>query len=410
MFDIDKWQEVLVTIRHNKLRTILTGFSVAWGIFILIILLGSGNGLENGVRNQFRGNALNSMFLWSGQMSKAYEGYKEGRFIKITTDDAEVTKRDNKAIAKLSSRFRIWGNNTVTYGKFYGNYELCNVNPDNQYIDEFTIVQGRYLNEVDIKELRKVAVIGKKAFNELFRGKPALGKYIKISSVPYLVVGVFDAKQDRDNNRIYMPITTSQMVFNQGKKVEDISFTVSNISADESQSLETEIRKQYSKRHHFDPDDKQALNIYNNFKEYNQFQTLFNSIQIFIWIIGIGTIIAGIVGVSNIMLIVVRERTREIGIRKAIGASPFSVVAQVMSEAIIITTVAGYVGLVLGVGLLEILRPLFNNVDSFFLNPEANFKVAVSATLILIISGTLAGLIPARRAASVKPIEALRDE
>ena len=410
MFDIDKWREVLNTIKQNRLRAILTGFSVAWGIFMLIILLGSGTGLENGVRSQFRGLATNTMILYTGQMSKAYEGYKEGRYVNITNEDAEVTKRDNSDITKLSPWIRVAENNTVTYGKFYGTYELSCVSPDIQYINQFDIVQGRFLNELDMKERRKVAIIGKKAYDELFRGKPALGQFIKIREVPFMVVGVFEAKQDRNNNIIYMPISTYQMIFNNGGRIDHMRFTIKNIGVEKSLALEKVIRKQYSKRHHFDPEDNSALGIYNNYKQYNQFQTLFKSIQMFIWVIGIGTIIAGIVGVSNIMLIVVKERTREIGIRKAIGATPFSIVSQVVSEAIIITTVAGYIGLVLGIGLLEVLKPIFSNPDSFFLNPEANFRIAISATLLLILSGTLAGLIPARRAALVKPIEALHDE
>jgi len=410
MFDIDKWQEVLITIKQNRVRAILTGFSVAWGIFMLIILLGSGTGLENGIKSQFRGLATNSMILYTGEMSKAYEGYKEGRYINLTNEDAKDTKADNTDITKLSPWIRIAENNTVTYGKFYGTYELSCVNPDVQYINQFDLVQGRFLNEFDMKERRKVAVIGKKANDELFRGKPALGQFIKISEVPFMVVGVLEAKQDRDNNIIYMPISTYQMIFNNGNRINHMRFTIKDIGVEKSLTLENGIRKQFSKRHHFDPEDNSALGIYNNYRQYNQFQTLFKSIRFFIWVIGLGTIIAGIVGVSNIMLIIVKERTREIGIRKAIGASPFSVVFQIVSESIIITTIAGYIGLVLGIGLLEVLKPVFSNPDNFFLNPEANFRIAVYATIVLVFSGTLAGLIPARRASLVKPIEALRDE
>jgi putative ABC transport system permease protein len=237
-----------------------------------------------------------------------------------------------------------------------------------------------------------------------------LGQFIKIRKFLFMVVGVFEAKQDRNNNGIYMPFSTYQMIFNNGGRIDHMRFTIKNIGVERSLALEKDIRKQYSKRHHFDPEDNSALGIYNNYKQYSQFQSLFNSIRMFIWVIGIGTIIAGIVGVSNIMLIVVKGRTREIGIRKAIGATPFSVVSQVVAESIIITTIAGYVGLVLGIGLLEVIKPVFTDPDSFFLNPEANFRIAVSATILLIVSGTLAGMIPASRAAMVKPIEALRDE
>jgi len=410
MFNIDKWNEIFHSISQNKLRAVLTGFSVAWGIFMLIILLGSGAGLEHGVKYQFRGRATNSMVYWSGEMSKPFEGFQVGRFIRLTNDDLDATRRDNKQIEKISSRFRIWGDNTVTYGKFSGNYELCNVNPDSRYIDKLHLLQGRFLNDVDMKELRKVAVIGRDVNNELFKGKPPLGEYVKISAVPFQVVGVYESDQERDNRRVYMPIATSQLIFNQPKKVEDISFTLEDMSVKESKILEGSLKNQLSKRHHFAPDDSRALYIYNNFEDYSQFLSLFSSIRIFIWVIGIGTIVAGIVGVSNIMLIVVRERTREIGIRKAIGASPYSIISQILSEAILITTVAGYVGLVLGVGLLEAIKPLFSKAQGFFMNPEADFGIAISATLLLIVSGTLAGLIPARRAASIRPVEALMEE
>ncbi len=410
MFDIDKWQEILFTIKQNKLRAMLTGFSVFWGIFMLIILMGSGTGLENGIKFQFRGRATNSMVLWTGEMSKPYEGYQIGRYIRLTNDDRDDTKRDNKKVGKISSRFRIWGDNTVTYGNLRGNYELCNVNTESKEIDNVHLLQGRFLNNFDLKELRKVAVIGRDVNNELFKGKSPLGEYIKVSSIPYQVVGVYESEQERDNRRVYMPISTSQMVFNQPKKVEDISFTVEDLSVQESKNLENDLKNQLSKRHHFAPDDTRALSIYNNFEEYSKFLSLFTFIKMFIWVIGLFTIIAGIVGVSNIMLIVVKERTREIGIRKTIGATPFSIISQVIAEAVLITTVAGYIGLVLGVGLLEIVKPLFSKAQGFFLNPEADFSLAISATIVLIISGTLAGLIPALRAASIRPVEALKEE
>jgi putative ABC transport system permease protein len=410
MFDIDKWQEILITIKQNKLRALLTGFSVFWGIFMLIILMGSGTGLENGIKFQFRGRATNSMVFWTGEMSKAYEGYQVGRSISLNNDDKDYAKRDNKKIDKITARFRIWGDNTVTYGKERGNYELNNVNPDSKIIDNIHLLQGRFLNNFDMKELRKVAVIGRDVNNELFKGKSPLGEYILISSIPYQVIGVYESEQERDNRRVYMPISTSQMVFNQPKKVEDVSFTVEDMSVKESKDLEKDLKNQLSKRHHFDPDDTRALFIYNNFEDYSKFLSLFTFIKMFIWVIGIFTIIAGIVGVSNIMLIVVKERTREIGIRKAIGATPVSIISQIIAEAVLITTVAGYVGLVLGVGLLELVKPLFSKAQGFFLNPEADFKLAIYASLVLVISGTLAGLIPAIRAASIKPIEALKEE
>jgi putative ABC transport system permease protein len=262
-----------------------------------------------------------------------------------------------------------------------------------------------------MRDMRKVVVIGKDVYNELFKGKPALGEYIRVSTVPFQVVGVFESKQERENRKVYMPILTSQMVFNKVNHIEDVAMLFdASANVEQSKDVEQNIKNQMAKRHHYAVDDGRALYTYNVFNEFNQMQSLFASIRLFVWIIGIGTIIAGIVGVSNIMLIVVRERTREIGIRKAIGASPASIVSQVIAEAVLITSIAGYVGLVLGVLLLEGLKPVFSKSQGMFQNPEVNFTVAISATILLIISGTLAGLIPAVRAASVKPIEALKEE
>ena len=408
MFDIDKWQEIFSTIKKNKLRTFLTGFSVAWGIFMLIILLGSGRGLENGVRKQFEQDATNSIWVYRGQTSVPYKGLKPGRQIRFTNEDYNYTKKNNTNIENLSARLNVWRQRNLSYKSEYGNYDIVSVHPGTRALENIKIIEGRFLNNIDINESRKVVAISLVVKNALFKDEEALGKYLKINNIPFKVIGLFEDGSERDNQRVYIPVSAAQKIFTGGIEINNLAFTAGNADAAESIKIEDEIRAQFANRHNFDKNDQRAIYINNNVEEYKKFMNLFAGIRIFVWIIGVGTIIAGIVGVSNIMLIVVKERTKEIGIRKAIGATPQSIIGLILLESIAITAFAGYVGLVLGVGLLELISP---HVQSdFFLNPEADFRIAVSATILLIISGTLAGFVPARKAAAIKPIDALRDE
>jgi len=411
MFDIDKWQEILSTIKKNKLRTFLTGFSVAWGIFMLIILLGSGKGLENGFENEFRGAAKNSLWIWTGRTSVAHNGMNPGRAIRFTNDDYENLKNNIDQREFISGRFNIWWGNQVTYNNETHSFGIRNVHPDYEYIEALTITDGRYINHLDITHHRKVAVISTLVRDILFKEESTegIGKYILVNNIPFKVVGFFEDESRNENNMrlIYIPISTAQMVFSGGNRLHEISMTIKANNLEEAQRAEENIRNRLAAVHNFDADDRRALGTWNSFENYMQMQSLFQGIRLFIWIIGIGTIIAGIVGVSNIMVIVVKERTREIGVRKALGATPFSVVSLVLFESVLITTFAGYIGLVLGVGLLEVL----SGIDApFFSNPSADFGLAVSATLLLIFAGAVAGFVPAQRAAKIKPIEALRDE
>jgi putative ABC transport system permease protein len=411
MFDPDKWQEILATIKKNKLRTFLTGFSVAWGIFMLIILLGSGKGLENGFENQFRGSAKNSLWIWTGRTSIAHNGMNPGRPVRFTNDDYENLKNNIDQREYISGRFNIRWGNQVTYKNEVHSFGIRNVHPEYEFIEALTITDGRYINQLDMDNFRKVAVISTLVRDMLFRDEAdkALGEYILVNGIPFKVVGFFEDESQNDNNMrlIYVPITTAQMVFAGGNRLHEISMTIHANTLEEAQRAEENIRNRLAAVHNFDPDDRRALGTWNSFENYMQMQNIFKGIRLFIWIIGIGTIIAGIVGVSNIMVIVVKERTREIGVRKALGATPFSVVSLILFESVLITTFAGYIGLVLGVGLLEII----SGIDApFFSNPSADFRLAVSATLLLIFAGALAGFVPAQRAARIKPIEALRDE
>ncbi|MBC8489225.1 MAG: ABC transporter permease, partial [Bacteroidetes bacterium] len=305
MFDLDKWQEIYSTISKNKLRTFLTGFSVAWGIFMLIILLGSGYGLENGVQKEFEGDAENTLWVSQGVTSMAYKGYKPGRYIRFTNDDYENVK-DVEDVEYISSRFRIWETNTLSYKNEYGSFDVLCTHPDYGAVENLEIIKGRFLNDIDVKEKRKLTAIGKLVDEALFKGEDPIDKYIKVGSIPFKVVGVFDDPGgDRDLSRIYIPVSTAQMVFNRANRINNISMTVGDASVDRSVEMVEEIRNNMAQIHHFSPDDQRAVHIWNNVENYEKFMRLFANIRLFIWVIGIGTIIAGIVGVSNIMMIVV---------------------------------------------------------------------------------------------------------
>jgi putative ABC transport system permease protein len=411
MFDRDKWQEILHSISKNKLRTFLTGFSVAWGIFMLIILLGSGTGLQNGVEDQFKDTASNSIWVFSGQTQLPYEGMKPGRFIRFDNDDYKTISERINRVEESSGRFYIPGTNNVSYDGESYQFGVRTVHPGHQYIEKTLTIEGRFLNESDLKEKRKVASIGTLAKKALFKNENPIGKYIKVKGVPFKVVGIFeDEGGENEQEVIYLPISTAQMVFNGRNRIHQMMFTVGDATVAESKVIEKQIRQKMSEAHTFDPEDQRAIRFWNNVEDFLKFQNLFNGIRLFIWIIGIMTIIAGIVGISNIMMIVVKERTKEIGIRKALGATPWSIIGLIMMESVLITAVSGYIGLVLGVGLVELVSNMMPQDSDFFKNPEVNFQVAITATIILIVAGTLAGLVPARKAASIRPIVALRDE
>lgn len=411
IFDIDKWQEIFETMKKNKLRTFLTGFSVAWGIFMLIILLGSGYGLENGVRKAFEGDAANTIWVNPGQTSVAYKGLKAGRTIQFTNEDYDRVNNETPHIDKLSARIHIWRNNTVSYKKEYGGYDIIACHPGYGYYEMVEITDGRFLNDQDIMEYRKVIVISRLVRDALFKGEEPIDKFIHASGIPFKVVGVFeDTGGDRDMQRVYIPISTAQRIFNYGNKINNLSIVTKDINVEESHEMAEQIRQSLAQVHRFDPDDQRAVHIWNNLEQFKKFMSLFASIRLFIWIIGIGTIIAGVVGVSNIMMIVVKERTQEIGVRKAMGATPWSIISLILLESVLITSVAGYVGLVMGVGLLELISPMFETADTFFKNPQVDIRVAMGATLVMVVSGMLAGFVPARKAAAIRPIEALRYE
>ncbi len=410
MFDLDKWQEIFETIGKNKLRTFLTGFSVFWGIFMLIILLGSGNGLKNGFKADFEEDAINSIWIYRGQTTIPFKGMQPGRNISFTDQDHEAID-DGKVNRLENVASRLWLNDmSFVFEDKKGTYEPIATHPGQFHAENATMVTGRFLNEIDIEERRKVIVLGEPIQQQLFPNGDHLGKLIKVGGIAFKVIGTFkDGGGDRDNRRGYIPITVGQMVFDRGTNVHAISTTIGNATPEESLVIEQNIRNRLAALHQFSPEDMRAVWINNTTDQFMQVLNVLNGISLFVWIIGIGTIIAGIVGIGNIMMIVVKERTREIGIRKALGATPFSVVSMILLESVFITSVAGYLGLVAGVFTLETVNGMIED-PGIFRNPEVDLGTAIVATLILVVAGALAGLIPAIRAASINPIEALRDE
>jgi len=416
MFDIDIWQEILATIKKNKMRTFLTGFSVAWGIFMLMILLGAGNGLSNGVSANFMNDAVNAMWIWTGETTIPYQGMKSGRPIQFHNQDQETVQKVS-GVGVSSGRY-FMGNTRYSYHKESGEYTTITCQPEIKEVEKLILNDGRFINQIDIIQNRKVVVLGADIKTALFKDSTALGEYVNVNNVPFKVIGICTEPGSTRNRNAYMPLSTAQIVFNGSNRLHNLALTINAQTLEESKTIEEQIRNALAKQHKFDPKDEGAIGLYNKLENYIQTMKIFQAIKIFIWIIGIGTLIAGIVGVSNIMLIVVKERTKEIGIRKAIGASPSSVIGLILLESILITTIAGYIGLVLGTGLMEMINyfmvqsagPATEQGGSIFLNPTVDFNIAVAATLLLIVAGAIAGYIPAKRAASIKPIVALRDE
>lgn len=414
MFDLDKWQEILATMQKNKLRTFLTAFGVFWGIFMLVLLLGAGKGMENGVYNRFGDGAKNSVFVWSGKTAVAHKGLKPGREIKLTNEDLKAVQREVAGLDMLAPRNRVWGEYTINYKKQNGSYQVFGAEPAFMDMNGERAFRGRLLNQLDEREKRKVIVLGEQAAQVLFADQNPIGEYVNIQGIHFKVVGTFKVRGNnsgRREERAYIPFATLQTTFNQPNQVQ-----VMLLAAKEgvpAKEMEDRLRVLLAQRHKFSETDDMALGIENTEEEYLKVQGLFSGIRIFVWIVGIGTLIAGIVGVSNIMLIIVKERTREIGVRKALGATPLSVVSLILQESIVITAFSGYMGLLFGTGLLALLEYLLVSSGAelpFVANPEVDFGVALGATVVLVLSGAIAGLVPALKAANIKPIEALRAE
>ncbi len=406
MFDLDQWQEIFGSIRRHKLRTALTALGVFWGIFMLVILLAAGRGLQNGMEYAFRGKATNTVWVNRGTTSMPYNGLPEGRPIQFTNEDYQLLATEFEGIKYLSSRFFVSGSYTVNYERKSLAFNVRGVHPEYRFLENITMLSGRYLNESDLQEKRKVAIIGQPVQQELFGTQDPLGKEIRIGDIIYQVVGTYlDDGDDEEMRIIYIPLSTSQAVYAGRDDVHQIMFSTYDMELEEIQALQERVRLALARRHQFDPEDRRALNMFGTAEEFLMFMSLFASIRIFVWFIGLGSILAGIIGVSNIMLITVKDRTREIGIRKALGATPRAIVSMVLQEALLITAVAGYMGLLAGVAAISLMEPL---AVEYFRNPRVDLGVGIAATLVLIAAGLLAGLMPARQAAKINPVEAIR--
>ena len=414
MFNIERWQEIFEAISKNKLRTFLTGISVASGIFILVILLGAGRGLQNGIEKQFERDAAGIIEVWSGVTTKEYKGLNPGRQIQFHNSDYEMSvQKFGSTMEKKASTYNFWNGNVV-YGKETGNYQYRGVYPDYQYIENATITEGRFVNQNDVDHFEKVAVIGRKVQTDLFKGKNPIGDMITINTIPFKVIGVFtDPAGEREEQRIYLPISTTQKVYGIGDKVSTLFYVLKkNQNYDKALAESTKftegLKQMLQSKNTVAPDDESAIGVHNSVEDAKQFYDLNLYIRLFFWWVGICTIIAGVVGVSNIMLIVVKERTKEIGLRKALGASPMSIIGMILHESIFITTIAGFVGLLSSLLLLEFVGPQIQS--EYFLNPQVDFNIALTTLALLIFAGALAGFFPAYRAARIKPIVALREE
>ncbi|SMB95058.1 protein of unknown function DUF214 [Hymenobacter roseosalivarius DSM 11622] len=413
MFDLDKWSEIWSTVRRHKLRTGLTAFGVFWGIFMLVVLLGAGKGFRNGVEQEFD-VAKNAVFVWTQRTSVPYMGLKAGRFIQLTNDDVRAIERQVPEAAFILPRCELHGTFTVQVPPKSGAFTVKGEYPGYPAVQAMDLQQGRFVNETDIRERRKVAIIGDRVVAVLFMGANPMGKYINIKGIYFRVVGVFKGsgrpeEAQQDAQTIFVPLTTLQIAFNQVNKVDYFAFIPKpGIPA---AVVETKVKEVLRRQHKVAPTDDRAFGSANVEEEYARVQGLFTGISGFSWLVSIGTILAGIIGVSNIMLIVVKERTKEIGIRKALGATPWSIVSLIVQESIVLTAAAGMVGLLAGTALMAGISHLIaGQQTSFFANPQVDVGVALTAIGLLVSAGTLAGLVPASIAARVQPVVALKDE
>ncbi len=415
IFDLDRWQEIWITITHNKSRSVLTAFGVFWGMFMLVVMVGAGVALKRGMNSQIEGFATNSCFVWAEQTSEPYKGFKKGRNWNMLNEDVILLKNNIPEIQYLAPvLFGGGGNNNVTRNDKAGSFGVKGNYPSYNKIDESIMIYGRYINDIDIVENRKVCVLGERVYEVLFpKDENPIGKNIQVNGIYFQVIGV--ARHTSDINiggdskeTVVLPFSTMQQAYNQGNVVHFMAVTA--IPGVKVKVIEDKIRAILKTKHSISPTDKTAVGGFNIEDQFTMFLYLGIGIGVLIWFVGMGTLFAGAIGVSNIMLVTVRERTKEIGIRRALGATPNNIISQILSESIILTLIAGIGGLMVGVGLLSLVGYGLSQGDQFFKDPQISFTVAIAALIILLIIGTFAGFIPANRAMNIKPIEAIREE
>ena len=416
MFDLDKWQEIYYSLKKHKVRTALTAFGVFWGIFMLVVLMGAGNGLRNGVMQDFD-IAKNAVFVWSNQTSLPYLGMQPGRNIHFKNRDINAIRYGVKEIEVITPRNHLNGDFRVIRGDKSVSFQVYGDYPEYVKVKPMVITAGRFINQPDINDRRKIAVIGAQVRQRLYEShEDPIGTYIIIKGIHFKVVGTFDSPLRTDDaiedvQTIYIPNTTMQQAFNQGENVGWFAFIP---KADVPAAIiEEKVKLLLRQKHKIHPEDRSALGSFNVEKEYQEVQGLFSGIRAVSWLVSIMTIIAGVVGVGNIMLIIVKERTKEFGVRKSVGAPPWSIVSMIMLESLVLTGLAGYLGLLAGVSFVELINYALIEFDAqseFFANPEIDINVSLIALLVLVMAGTFAGVIPARKAAQTNPVIALRDE
>ena len=420
MFDLDKYEEIWQSITRNKVRSLLTCFGVFWGILMLVLLLGAGQGLQNGIFRHTKGFALNSVIFWTNQTGEPYKGFKQGRWWNMKQRDLDMIRERIDGVEYLSSLSTRWRtDNNVVRGEKSGSFDVRGCYPVYlEKIEQQRVPYGRLLNEVDMREKRKVCVIGTRVYESLFApGENPVGAYIRANGIYFQVVGVIDRIPEihmmgDTKEAVSIPATTMQQAYNLGERIDVICATIKK--GYKSADVENEIKTLLKEQNRISPTDPQAIGSFNLEQQARSFELLFLGIAILIWIVGIGTLMSGVVGVSNILLVTVKERTKEIGVRRAIGAKPVAIISQLMSESLTITFLAGILGLVAGIGLLDLVNKILANSPpsngSFYTDPEVSFGTAVVATIILLISGLIAGIIPAWRALQIKAIDAIREE
>ena len=417
MFDLDRWTEIWVTITRNKTRSLLTCFGVFWGILMLVILLGSGRGMQNGIMRSVNGFATNSAFFFADRTSESYKGFNKGRQWNMRNRDVESIRREVKELSAISPI--IWGNSSdknIVYGMMSGTFNVKGVHPDYFQIETQKLFHGRLLNEVDERERRKVCLIGTKVKEVLFKEEDPCGNYIRVNGIYYQVVGVVQQRASgvniggRSEESVFLPFSTMQQTLNQGDIIHFLC--VAAKPGVQMLPVINKIKSIIKEQNLIAPTDPQAVTALNLAAQFETFNKAFLGIDILIWIVGVGTLLAGIIGVSNIMMVTVKERTKEIGVRRALGAKPWNIISQIMSESLLITAMAGLMGLTVGVFLLDMVDQLIGDPvgETMLLHPAVSIQVALAATSILLLAGLLAGLIPAWRAMQIKAIDAIREE
>ncbi len=415
MFDRAFWEEIWMALSRRKLRSFLTMFGVGWGIFMLVVMLGMGNGLSNAVLGGFEGFATNSCFVWTMPTTKPYAGFQRGRRFRFDNEDIGLIRDNVRGISVCSPQLQLggWqGGNNVSYGNKIGAFSIYGSEPEVIQVESIRLPQGRFLNTMDLKDERKVAVIGQKVVDQLFDKVDPMGKYIKINGVYFQVIGISQKKSsaemgDNPDAKIYVPFTTFQKAYNSLNEVH--WFSIIAEPGEDVARIEKDIKALMARKHKVDPTDENAFGSWNMQDMYGKMSGLFLAISGLSWSVGLLTLIAGAIGIGNIMLVNIKERTKEIGIRRSIGATPRDITKQIVAEALSLTFIAGYFGLLAGVGVLEGTRAVAGDGD-FFKNPGVDIKVALVAFAVLIVSGLLAGLLPARRALAIKAVDALRAE